>query len=264
MPTAPYPTLESVVSYVRDIVNDAIIAGGQTFTDTQQFTIDYINLGYIQWQQFLVAQGFVTQEAEMVFSAVPAVSTLDPATLVSLSWSGYDNGGGLAGSPALPQNLIRPLKLWERPTFIGAPPAVPSQFTPMDLILGGLDSVPKLNWNQQWEWRSDAVWMPGARRTTDIRVRFAKYFPNFVANSAVPFSAQFVPVLRSEPSLAGFIAAEFCGGRGDADASAILDKAQKGTMMLVSLDSMDGRSVPKDSQRGKMKDRYSGGEGQPS
>ncbi len=261
MPISPYPTLESVVNYVRDIVNDAIIPGGQTFKDAQAFTVDYCNMGYIMWQQFLVSQGFVTQEDETVLAAVPAVSTLDPATFVSLSWTGYDNGSGPAAAPALPQALIRPLKLWERPTFAGAPPDEPSAFNPMDLILKGLDAVPKEQWNQQWEWRADSIWMPGARSTTDIRIRFAKYFPNFT-NAA--FSGQLVPVMRCEPSLAGFIASGFCSGRGDSDAAAIMATAKEQAMMLVGLDSLEGRSMPKDSERGKMKDRYHGGEGGPS
>jgi hypothetical protein len=261
MPTAPYPTLESVVNYVRDIVNDAITPGGQTLTDTQPFTIDYINLGWIELQQFLVAQGFVTETDETVIPAIQATSTQDPALQVSLSWGGYNNGGGLDATKVLPQNLIRPLKLWERPTFTGTPPAVPKQFNEMDFIEEGLDSVPKQMWNQQWEWRADAIYMPGALTTTDIRVRFAKYFPNF---TSAAFAGQVVPIMRCEVAFAGFIAKNFSAGRGDVDADKIFANAKDQAMMLVSLDSLEGRSMPKDSQRGKMKDRYSGGEGQPS
>lgn len=253
MPTAPYPTLEECVNAARVKLNDAIFPGGQTLTDTQSFTIDVINLAYQQCQQFLVSQGYETLEDELVLSALAGVTTIDPAIQASLSWFGYNNGGGLSTAKVLPQSLIRALDLWERPSgSMGV-------FVPMDEILGGLPMVPKQQWNQMWEWRSDTIYMPGALANTDIRVRFAKYLADFVPNSTTAFSAQTVPIMRSKDALSGFIAHVMCGGRGDTDAAAILGDAQQAAMIIVSLDSMEGRSVPKESERGKMKDRYTGG-----
>lgn len=254
MPTAPYPILSDVTEAARIKFNDAVISGGDVFTNTQAFTAPYVNLGYQKFQQFLVSLGYQTLEDETVLGGLPPCSTTDPAVMVRLDWTGYFDGTTLYPALALPQSAIRPLYLWERPTGSAA------SFNDMDVILNGLDSTQKQNWIIQWEWRADAIYMLGALVSTDLRVRFAKYLADFLPDAVQSFAAQPVPIMRSTDALSGFIAYEMCSGRGDVDAASLLADAKEAAMIIVGLDSMEARSIQKESERGKMKDRYSGGQ----
>lgn len=254
MPTAPYPNLEECVEAARIKVNDAIIPGGQTLQDTRDFTLPIINLGWRRAQQILVNMGFVTLESELVLT-LAGVSTLDPAVQVSLSWSGYNNGSGLNAAVVLPQNMIRPLKMWER--ISGSTTANPISFDEMDLVLDGLAMGPKLNWNQQWEWRQDKIQMPGARSNTDVRIKIAAYLPDFVDAGTTPFASQAVEILRSQNMLTCFIAYEFCNARGDTDAGSLLTDGQNEAAKIAGVEMIETSHAEKESERGKMADRYS-------
>lgn len=245
--------LEQVVEGARSRLPDVIVPGGQTLTDSQPFTIDYINLGWQKIQQILVSMGYETLEDETIITALPAMTTEDPAVQASLSWTGYNNGSGLNAGFALPQSLIRPLSLSERPSGTGL------EFNPMSPCLKGLPRAPKQAWNEIWEWRADAIWMPGALMVTDLDVRFLKYLADFVAASVVPFANQVVPIMRSLNAVAAAIAYVFCEARGDSDAATLLQEAHDEAAIIVAGDSLDGRSLGKESERGKMKDRYSEG-----
>lgn len=257
---APYPVLSTIVEAARIRLNDAIIPGGEVLTDTASFTVDYVNLAWQKFQQYLVGMGYVTLEDETTISGLAAVQTLDPGVQTSLSWTGYNNGGSLDSGRFLPESLIRPLDVWERPN-VAAPAVNTNSYQDMDEILHGLPSVPKQFFQQLWEWRADAIYMPGATQATDLRIRFAKYLADFVADAIVAFALQPVPIMRCEDSFSGFIAYEMCGSRGDVDAQSILADAKESSMIIVGLDSMDGRATQKTSERSKMKDRYSSGAG---
>jgi hypothetical protein len=241
----PYPILEDVVEAARIRLNDAIIPGGDILTDTNSFTAPYINLAWQKLQQLLVSLGYVTLVDQLNILALPASASLDPAVQVSLSWTGYNDGSTTNTGILLPQTLIRPLRLWERPAGAG-------NFINMDEILRGLNAFAKRPWNQLWEWRADALVMPGATAATDLRIRYAKYLADFVPNSTVAFSTQQVPIMRSTDALAGFIAYEMSGSRGDVDSPALLKNATDDAMLIVGLDSSEGRATTKTSERGKM------------
>lgn len=253
MPTAPYPVLEDVVEAARVRLNDAIIAGGDVLTDTASFTAPIINLAYQKFQQELVGYGYQTLEEETIVPGLSPVSSVDPASQVSLSWLGYNPGSGLQAGLALPQSLIRPKKLWERPTLTN------NVFIEMSEQLNGLAAVPKAPWSDQWEWRADSIYMPGTTVLVDLRIRFAKFLADFMPAATTPFTQQVVPIMRSTDALAGFIAYEMSAGRGDVDAATLLANAKESTMIVVGIDSVEGRSTKKDSERSKMRDRYTPG-----
>src|SRR6202012_3237872 len=73
-----------------------------------------------KFQEFLASLKYSGMEQEVTFSALPPCQagafTPDPLIQASISYSGYlDGTSGLNASFALPQTLIRPYKLWERP-----------------------------------------------------------------------------------------------------------------------------------------------------
>ncbi len=250
MATAPYPTLEEVTEAARIKLNDAVIPGGEVLTDTTSFTIDYINLAYQKCQQFLVSLGFLTVIDYTTLTALAAAGTADAGIPVILSWTGYDNGAGVDPAVVLPQNLIRPLFLWERPN------GGTGKFFTMDEILNGLPPVPKGTSQNSWEWVADTLRMVGATVATDILIRYMKYFADFVDNATTPFANQPVPILRGLDTLSGYIAYEMASGRGDVDMASLMADAKDAAMMVVAPDSIIYRDTQKVSERSKMRDRY--------
>lgn len=258
MATAPYPALEEVVEAARIKLNDAIIPGGEVLTDTESFTVDYVNLAWQKCQQYLVSLGLETLIDYVTITALAAAGTADAGIPVTLSWTGYNNGSGTDATVVLPQNLIRPISLWERQN------GGTGKFYTMDEVLNGLPPIPKGIYQGSWDWVADALRMIGATVATDILIRFMKYFADFVANSVTPFANQPVPILRSLDTFSGYIAYEMASGRGDVDVASLMADAKEAAMMVVAPDSIIYRDTQKVSERSKMRDRYTPpGEGGP-
>lgn len=214
--TAPYPNLSDILNLVRVRVNDAIQSlGGEIITDVQPFTQIMANAGWHTLQEFLANLGYTRSKQEVILSGIPAVTSFDPSVQASLAWNGYFNGTGYQippDAPALPQDMILPLRLWERCTSGNG------FFFPMTQVLDGLPDGPKLPANGCWDWREDAIYLPGATLVTDIRMRYAGYLPDFTDQGDTSWYDLPVPIMRCENALAYYIAAEASGPRADLDA----------------------------------------------
>lgn len=235
MATAPYPNLENVLVYTRVRVNDAIVAvGGQTLVDTFAFTPYYVNLAWRMFQQYLISLGwsrFLVMND--IILSLPAVNSPDTSLICTLSWSGYSSGGTVASTPVLPQNLVRPVKLAERPS--GQAPNI-AAFIDMDGPEQGIariPSAPKQQWNQIWTWDNDQILLPGALAATDIRIDFQQYLADFTGTGNTFPGAQVVPILNCEDAFSGFIAYVFCEPRGDLDAGSMLANARDASAILA-------------------------------
>lgn len=250
MAVAPYPSLEAVVEAARIKLNDAVIPGGEVLTDTASFTIDYINLAWQKCQQYLVSLGLETLIDYVTITNLAVAGTADAGIPVSLSWTGYNNGSGVDATVVLPQNLIRPIALWERAN------GGTGKFYSMDEILNGLPPIPKGTAQDSWEWVADTLRMIGATVATDILIRYMKYFSDFVAAGTTPFANQPVPILRSLDTFSGYVAYEMASGRGDVDMASLMADAKEAAMMVVAPDSIIYRDTQKVSERSKMRDRY--------
>lgn len=254
MATAPYTPVSEIMDAARERCNDMIVStGGQTLTNNAPFTLPIVNVAWQRFQQQLVSIGYVTLEDEVILPKLPPASSLDPGVQVSLSWTGFFDGITQSVSPALPQWVIRPLDLWERPSVNMGTNT--QSYNDMDEIIGGgMDLADKKPWAVQWQWRADAIWMPGTISPIDLRIRAAKYLADFTnLNSDV------APIMRCKDALSGYIAVEFSGSRGDLDRTALLAEAQQATMIVAGMDTIQGRSTQKSSERGKMRDRYTPG-----
>lgn len=233
--SVPYPGLAGILDDARIVVSDAIInTGGQILTNNADFTPILVNLAYRKLQQFLISLGwvrFVTQND--IIASVPPVANSDTALNVTLSWSGYNDGVIPYSTPALPQDLLKPLHLAGRPS--GAAPNT-VEFIDIDGPETGitrLPSVPKQDWNQFWIWDGDQINMNGANTTTDIRVDYLAFLPNFTTG---PFpGTQTVPILNCEDALSGFIAYVFSFARGDLDGATLLQNAQDAARILAGV-----------------------------
>ncbi len=256
MPVAPLDTLESAVNMARVRVLDAGngVDGG-ILRDGDPATLVAINAAWRRLQELLVDFGFSWFEPETVLVAVPAVASSDPASQVTILWTGFWDGASLTGAPVLPQDLIAPLLLWERKTGVGA------SFYPMDKLTSGLPGVPKKPFSNSWEWRNGAIYMPGATQSTDIRIRYAGASPDFAPATTTPFSAQPIPIVRAANALAWFICSEFAKPRGDMDAGDFDIKGQLAAQYIFNLDPTKARPaenekvpIPPQATKGEIAD----------
>lgn len=264
---APYDIVNFPLNAARTRLNDRIETlvpvGGQLLDNTQPFTQQLVNDAWRKLQEFLADMGFTRLKRESGAISIPPAGTVDSGAFTSISWTGFNDGVNTSLTPFLPQDLISPLDLWERP-FVAGPNA--GVFTEMDRIVNGLPAVPKAQWNRQWEWRDDAIYMPGATVQTDLRVRYAAYMLDFVdvGSSAginqfpnTPWFGQPVPIMRSSDALSSYICAEVCKAREDMDgAAAFLAEAEGKARLILNRDTQQPKSILKASEYGKMQDRF--------
>lgn len=230
--TPPYDQLDSILNLVRVRCNDAIAAlGGDILTDAQPFTQEMANAGWRTLQEYLANQGYTRCKQEVILGLVPPVATQDPASQTYISWAGCWNGTGLVippNAPVLPQDMILPLRLWERQSNGNG------NFIPMGQILDGLPTGVKLPINGMWEWRQDAIYMPGSTITEDIRIRYAGFLPDFLTQGPTQWYEQPVPILRCKNALAYFIAAEAAAPRADLDAESFVQKGEEAANLIFN------------------------------
>lgn len=255
---APYDTVYTVMlaakARLNDFINTMYPVGGQVLKNTQDFSHVMVNAAYRKLQEKLADLKYSGIEQETTFLAVPQASNIDPLIQVYIDYSGYFDGLSVQPAPVLPQNLIRPYELWERQS--GAPVLM----TEMDMVVNGLPSIPKQQWNRQCEWRGDKLYMPGATVATDIRMRFAAFFADFADNSpalATPWYGQVVPIMRCADSFADYICREFEISRQNPDAAmAFQASAEANAALIVNRDTTQPGAVFKASEMGKMADKY--------
>lgn len=229
----PYDVVSTMLNAGRARLNSAMKAAGDIVLASQSFTQQCANNAYRKLQEYLANKGSVRLTDEVILTNLEANVNPDPAIQVSLSWAGYFDGTSLNTGIQLPQNMIMPWKLYERQTGIDA------LFIDMGQVLNGLPSV----WVQQpfnriWEWRSDAIYMPGATQPTDLRIRYHKYLPDFVASGTTPWYLAQILIARSTDSLSFYFCAEVARARPDLglDAAAFQKSAEDAADLLYNRD----------------------------
>lgn len=203
---------------LNDDINTLQPVSGKILVNTSDFSLQTVNTAWRKLQEFLANLGYVSLVNETVITGLPAVTNTDPATQVYINWFGYFDGTTLQVAPVLPQSLITPLWVQERQN------GTDSWFTKMEIIFDGLPSWPKGPRNRIWEWRNNAIYMPGSTYIMDLRVRFITYFPDFADNQtaspAIPWFQQSIPIMRSQDALSWFVAAELVSARSELGVSA--------------------------------------------
>ena len=94
---------------------------------------------------------------------------------VNVSDTGYFDGVGMHISPQIPPDLYTPLFLWERQT------GSTEEWIEMDERPDGLPSTEQGDRLKIWGWFSDAIYMPGAIQSNDIRLRYTGTHAPFVS-----------------------------------------------------------------------------------
>jgi hypothetical protein len=212
--SAPYDDLTTILNAARVRLNDRLdsIEGlsGKILENSQPFTQQCVNNAWRKFQRRLANLGYSRLKGDVLIQGLPVVGSQDPATQAYLAWTGYNDGVNYFPTPQLPSDLIMPIKIWERTNGINA------MFgRPMDMALDGLPSRTKQQFNHVWEWREDAIWMPGAMLIVDIRVNYRKYLPDFLDEGTARWWQNKVPISQCMEPFSLYIVAEFLGARGD-------------------------------------------------
>jgi len=206
----------------RAFINDAFSSGaGRILTDTASLSIEYLNSAVEELQDKIRDYGSITMIVDnVIILGLPVVASIDPSLQVSLSYTGYNNGTMNYGAPyVLPADLLTPRFLWERMNGSSLP------FTPMRQPQAGLESVYQGESLCSWEWRGDAIWMPGATTPRDIRLRYDTYFTPIPAGTNL--STVQIGVMASTNALAKIVAYNYALARGSQAAATMQADAEK-------------------------------------
>lgn len=263
MPIAPYDTVSNCILTAKARLNDEITTlypiSGKILENTQAFTQTLCNTAWRKFQEYLANKGATDFIQESLVLAIPATTNQDPASQVYINWFGYFDGTALQTSPVLPQNLMSPLRIWERQNGTN------SQFIPMENIVDGLPTWGKSPRNCLWEWRRESIYMPGSTFIMDLRLRFLTYLPDFADDipNKTPWYGVAIPVMRCQDPLSMFICAELAETRDDLDAEKWRTKAELASNTFMNRDiKMKQRvNVRRQSRSGRMEANGYGGDG---
>lgn len=171
----------------------------------KKFQKDLGNLGY----RLMIGDG-------LVIPSIPINASADPAVQTWISWNGtaLSDGTGLVLTPALPRDFYAPLKIAERQSGAN------SAFIPMTCALDGLRPMYIRGiLNRYWEWRMNALYMPGATSVTDLQLRYIRRLseypdPNYRI-PGTPWYLQELPIPGCASALAWYVAYEAVISSGD-------------------------------------------------
>ena len=258
---SPYDSLTTILNASRFRLNDKLktLVGvsGKILSETDQSTNQACNNGYRRFQDALCDAGCERFQAETIITGVPAVTNQDPASQCYISWFNMFDGNFSWTQPVLPNSLILPLWMAERPS--GNNSVFPQPDLPnMRQMVDGLPMQAKQQRNGCWEWRGDAIYFPGASIVVDFRIRFRAYLPDIVDSGTTRWFQQTVPIMRCQDPLAWWICAEFAAARAAdgnsaqqmlAVAQACQSEAMNATKLWANRDTMqleraDVRRIP--------------------
>ena len=232
-----------VLNKTRAIINDVMESNaGDILTDDWPATWEYLNIAQRMCQEYLANNGVESNVKEVFLSGILPVANTDPSTQVWVSQSGYYDGANNHTTPYLPADVVMPLRIWER--FDGTQnPFV--QVTPANDGLDGF--LPQLPYFRQYEWRGNALYLPGATMLNQLRFRYIAYFADLTGPTSV------LPYPRMAIALAWMTAYVFAQARGDMTATATL----KGDA-YEQLDNIINYSIRRKQRRGVSRRPYGG------
>jgi hypothetical protein len=205
--TTPYDNAEYILQLMRSLGNDAAqTLAGNLLSDNQPYVVPMLNSAYRHLQRKLVLRGYQTLKKRTILTAVTAIGVLDPGAQVAISYSGYFNGVQNFANPALPADMLMPMKLKERRN------GTTQQFQPMFIARDGLPSRKQGIWLTDWIWQNDQIQMCGAIQSNDLEILYAAFLPDLTLGN----NPSLVLILRSENALGYYTLAKWAESRGSA------------------------------------------------
>jgi len=169
--------------------------GGIIATNTAPFTLPFLNAS-IRWVYRKLRN--IGDPALIVDNylllGIPALTGPDPAVQVSLGFLGYFDGFANHGQWTLPAGAMGIDQAWERIS------GTQGEFHPITASPGALPSRQQSATMRQYEWRGNAMWMPGALQSVDIRLRSKITLPD-ILGSTLNFLTTYVPILDSQDAI---------------------------------------------------------------
>lgn len=151
-------------------------------------------------------------------SPTQGAAAADPGVQVSIGYLGYFNGVNVNSTLALPSNCLMVERVWERVNGSN------DDFRPMNQPAQGLPSQYQNVYNLQWEWRNDAIWMPGSTETMDLRLRFqGQLLP--IYGTGIDTATTYIPINDCQDALAGLIIQQIGIRQGASVLPAVLEWA---------------------------------------
>ncbi|MFP5231542.1 MAG: hypothetical protein ACLGQX_02810 [Acidobacteriota bacterium] len=195
-----YPNLQGMMDLFRSLVNDDGGGmdgpqGGIIATNTAPFTLPFLNAA-IRWvyrklrsigDPALILDNYI-------LLGLPALAQPNPAVQVSLGFLGYFDGFQNHSQWTLPAGAMSIDRVWERVNGSGA------DFYPLQAAPDGLPPLQQSGVNRIYEWRGNALWMPGALQSVDLRLRCQIALPPILGDS-LNFCTTYVPVLDSQDAI---------------------------------------------------------------
>ena len=160
----------------------------------------------------------------------------NPATQVSLSYSGWFDGVSYWPAWTLPISLSRMLAVSQRQT------GAYQDFAPVTHYPGGLPGIMQSQLCSGWEMRQGALWLNGATQPIDLRIRCRITFPDFLANpsNAINFSTAYVPILDSRNAIMAKMLVHYAG-RFAPELAQLADAAEMKYMGKLRLEAIRAR-----------------------
>lgn len=232
-----YPIADEVMQLARACVNDMLRdTAGRILTNKAPFSVVFLNSAMREVQRVFANNGLTNYVKDNVIlpSMTPAASS-DPSVQVAVSINGYFDGVQSKASPALPQDLILPLAVWERVSGSG------SSFVPVNPVQNdGLSSgVPGANLGV-YEWRQDALNFIGSLNPIDLRLKYEASIPPIAAGTDLTTIS--IPLRDAHEALAFWVIYYYGFGRG----SELRTEAKKNAE--DAMDKVINRYVRKDQR----------------
>jgi hypothetical protein len=269
----PYPIANDILNSARVRLNDTLKSlypsSGKILDETTAFSQQALNNGLRRMQNQLADEGVSRFKGEIVITGIPPTRNFDPASKQSISWFQFFDGFNFQAKPVLPSNLIYPLWMSERWSVSpGGGQNVypfPDVNRPnMTLMIDGMQTRTKYQWNGQWEWREDTIFFPGSTQMMDFRIGFRTYLPDITDVGVTRWWEQPVQIINCNDAASKWLCYEFATARavdGDASeqmaviAAGFKAEAIEATKYLVNPDAMreertNTRRVPYGGGRG--------------
>jgi hypothetical protein len=169
--------------------------GGIIATNTAPFTLPFLNAS-IRWVYRKLRN--IGDPALIIDNylllGIPALTGPNPAVQVSLGFLGYFDGFANHSQWTLPAGAMGIDRAWERVSQSGL------DFHEIDAAPDGLPPCQQTSTMRRYEWRGNAMWMPGALEAVDLRLRSKITLPDILGPN-LDFATTYVPIIDAQDAI---------------------------------------------------------------
>jgi hypothetical protein len=247
-----FPNLQGMMDLFRSSINDD--GGGQDgpqggiiATNDAPFTLPFLNeaIGWVYRKLRNIGDPALILDNYLVLG-LPALTGPNPAVQVSLGFLGYFDGFAMHSQWTLPSGAMGIDRVWCRVSGTGL------NFYPMHARPDGLPPVMQVSTQRIYEYRQNALWMPGALEQTDLRIRCKITLPPILGPN-IDFATTYVPVIDSFDAIVDRMLVRYAR-RFSPDQVAVADASSKESIFELQQETV------RQAQRGETRRRDFGEE----